>query len=252
MHGHLPDFSEKDLEVLGNILAEPAENLELVEQAVEGFLIKHYDYSEKSEDPILYDALNDQTSAKRGLGEGWLPLQQKMLFLGYGALKMHPTKVAEVLNKFYPNRSVAFTASSVDSKRSGLRTRGLVMRPPQAVPETIEQPKADNTLVVEPLALTEQEKADAKLMAIIEAGLRPKRQKGEPVTIENVRMSDCRWPLGDPASADFEFCGLKSAPGSSYCEAHRAIAHKPPENSKGKAGVRPANSGLNWVFEGKF
>jgi GcrA cell cycle regulator len=37
----------------------------------------------------------------------------------------------------------------------------------------------------------------------------------------------CKWPIGDPATDDFWFCGLPSKPGKPYCEAHVAVAFQP-------------------------
>ncbi len=37
----------------------------------------------------------------------------------------------------------------------------------------------------------------------------------------------CRWPIGDPSSDDFHFCGCPSDPGSPYCEYHARIAYQP-------------------------
>lgn len=37
----------------------------------------------------------------------------------------------------------------------------------------------------------------------------------------------CKWPIGDPATDDFYFCGLQSQPGKPYCEDHVAVAFQP-------------------------
>ncbi|WP_114966592.1 GcrA family cell cycle regulator [Alkalilacustris brevis] len=37
----------------------------------------------------------------------------------------------------------------------------------------------------------------------------------------------CKWPVGDPATDDFWFCGLPSQPGKPYCEAHVSLAFQP-------------------------
>ena len=37
----------------------------------------------------------------------------------------------------------------------------------------------------------------------------------------------CKWPIGDPATDDFWFCGLPSLPGKPYCEAHVGVAFQP-------------------------
>ncbi|KFE36642.1 GcrA family cell cycle regulator [Thioclava atlantica] len=37
----------------------------------------------------------------------------------------------------------------------------------------------------------------------------------------------CKWPIGDPATEDFWFCGLPSQAGKPYCEAHVGVAFQP-------------------------
>lgn len=37
----------------------------------------------------------------------------------------------------------------------------------------------------------------------------------------------CKWPVGDPATANFWFCGLPVQAGKPYCEAHVGVAFQP-------------------------
>jgi GcrA cell cycle regulator len=37
----------------------------------------------------------------------------------------------------------------------------------------------------------------------------------------------CKWPVGDPATDDFWFCGLGTQTGKPYCEAHVGVAFQP-------------------------
>nr|WP_319948239.1 GcrA family cell cycle regulator [uncultured Shimia sp.] len=37
----------------------------------------------------------------------------------------------------------------------------------------------------------------------------------------------CKWPVGDPATDEFWFCGLNVQPGKPYCEAHVGVAFQP-------------------------
>jgi GcrA cell cycle regulator len=46
--------------------------------------------------------------------------------------------------------------------------------------------------------------------------------------LEEMRELACRWPLGDPASGDFAYCGLTPAKGRSYCAGHCRLAYRPP------------------------
>jgi GcrA cell cycle regulator len=58
---------------------------------------------------------------------------------------------------------------------------------------------------------------------------------------EEIRESVCRWPLGDPRSGDFAYCGLKPAEGQSYCAGHCRMAYRPPQarrSAPGRQGFR--------------
>lgn len=48
--------------------------------------------------------------------------------------------------------------------------------------------------------------------------------------------SRCKWPIGDPGSDDFHFCGKKPEIGA-YCLEHAAVAYEPASS---KRGTRPA------------
>ena len=37
----------------------------------------------------------------------------------------------------------------------------------------------------------------------------------------------CKWPIGDPATSEFWFCGHPSEQGKPYCETHVSIAFQP-------------------------
>lgn len=49
----------------------------------------------------------------------------------------------------------------------------------------------------------------------------------ERVTIMELRDSMCRWPMGDPTTPEFRYCGAKSDSGSPYCTYHCKIAYQP-------------------------
>ncbi|GAD58083.1 LOW QUALITY PROTEIN: gcrA cell cycle regulator [Brevundimonas abyssalis TAR-001] len=37
----------------------------------------------------------------------------------------------------------------------------------------------------------------------------------------------CKWPIGDPTSSDFSFCGRRSDEGATYCVEHAKLAYQP-------------------------
>lgn len=52
------------------------------------------------------------------------------------------------------------------------------------------------------------------------------------VTIMELRESMCRWPMGDPTSPDFRFCGGRAITGLPYCTQHAQIAYQPASERK--------------------
>ncbi len=52
------------------------------------------------------------------------------------------------------------------------------------------------------------------------------------VTIMELRDTMCRWPLGDPTSADFRFCGHRSGPVGPYCAEHAQLAFQPTQERR--------------------
>jgi GcrA cell cycle regulator len=52
------------------------------------------------------------------------------------------------------------------------------------------------------------------------------------VSIVDLKESMCRWPLGDPTSAEFRYCGSQ-APGSGpYCAQHGKMAYQPVQDRR--------------------
>ena len=48
------------------------------------------------------------------------------------------------------------------------------------------------------------------------------------VRFEEICEFACRWPLGDPRTGEFAYCGLTPAKGQSYCAGHCRMAYRPP------------------------
>ncbi|MFI4933903.1 MAG: GcrA family cell cycle regulator [Caulobacterales bacterium] len=46
----------------------------------------------------------------------------------------------------------------------------------------------------------------------------------------------CKWPIGDPASDDFSFCGRRASDEGPYCVDHARVAYQPPQARK-KSGA---------------
>jgi len=54
----------------------------------------------------------------------------------------------------------------------------------------------------------------------------------EGVTIMELREFMCRWPLGDPTTPEFRYCGARAVEGLPYCSHHAQIAYQPATERK--------------------
>jgi GcrA cell cycle regulator len=50
---------------------------------------------------------------------------------------------------------------------------------------------------------------------------------GQRRTLLELKEETCRWPIGDPGSADFFFCGGGARDGAPYCAGHCCVAYQP-------------------------
>ncbi len=59
------------------------------------------------------------------------------------------------------------------------------------------------------------------------ASVREVEKRAKRLTLMELTERTCKWPIGDPATEDFWFCGLPSVAGKPYCEAHVGVAFQP-------------------------
>lgn len=69
--------------------------------------------------------------------------------------------------------------------------------------------------------------------------------KNDKVTLMDLKLTSCRWPIGDPKDADFHFCGKPAQTGKPYCPEHCKLAYislreLTLQNAKSKKEKEPA------------
>jgi len=60
----------------------------------------------------------------------------------------------------------------------------------------------------------------------------------EVISLDKLRPGMCAWPIGDPGTAGFHFCGEKSIEGKPYCLKHCEMAYV--RNIKDEKNKKPA------------
>lgn len=56
----------------------------------------------------------------------------------------------------------------------------------------------------------------------------PEVEERQKITLLQLTERMCKWPIGHPGEADFQFCGEDSNPGQPYCQHHASLAYQSP------------------------
>jgi len=64
------------------------------------------------------------------------------------------------------------------------------------------------------------------------ASVREVEKTAKKLHLMELTERTCKWPIGDPATDEFWFCGLPSVAGKPYCEAHVSVAFQPMQSRR--------------------
>ena len=126
--------------------------------------------------------------------------------------------------------------------RLGLSGRATPSRTPRPKPRRTREPSHPSKISSFRTAGATALKVDTEIDShpIIEAEPAPLREVSTPSSGERcniLQLSDktCRWPIGDPGSEDFCFCGATPKAGQPYCDHHVQIAYQPAHDRRRRA-----------------
>ena len=102
-------------------------------------------------------------------------------------------------------------AAAVDAERLRLK---IAVKPPASV--------ADGA---EPASAQSEARSSAGMAALAQRDV--VIPFSTRVTIMDLRETMCRWPIGDPTSSEFRFCGCRTSPNIPYCPTHASVAFQP-------------------------
>lgn len=124
-----------------------------------------------------------------------------------GRAKVSTSSVARPVRKAVPVHRVGVSAGS-----------GAIVRPAMrgnAALKVMAQPQD------EPYAMVQELDEDVVI---------PMSQR---VTIMELREGMCKWPMGDPSSTEFRYCGAQGdGSGGPYCAYHARAAYQPPADRR--------------------
>jgi len=121
----------------------------------------------------------------------------------------------------------------------------------EAVPDPAPRPEPVAEVEVAATETSEEATVSLRVRTIVPAGQplppQPSANEIDPEALAKVREIEkqakrltlmeltertCKWPVGDPATEDFWFCGLPVQTGKPYCEAHVGVAFQPMSNRR--------------------
>ncbi len=75
----------------------------------------------------------------------------------------------------------------------------------------------------------------------------PQPEERGVATVLTLGAHMCKWPIGDPATDDFTFCGRRSADDGPYCVEHARVAYQPQQSKKKSSAGELARSLRRYV-----
>lgn len=116
-----------------------------------------------------------------------------------------------------PRASVATTSAAQPTPAPAAATPAPVVAQPvaAAIAPTIPAASDDKTTRKEKAAPVVRTSAKPKTLLRSISDPEPKKRRGP----------SCCWPIGDPGTPGFHFCGATPIPGKPYCEEHAQIAY---------------------------
>lgn len=120
--------------------------------------------------------------------------------------------------------------------RLGLAGRATPSRPAKrpARPQTRPRIAASSA----PGAVRPRVSASPPILTIVPPLEPLRRDDGTVTTVLTLNDQVCKWPIGDPGSADFAFCGRARCVGA-YCTEHAQLAYQPQQAKKKRAYGEP-------------
>lgn len=110
--------------------------------------------------------------------------------------------------------------------RLGLSGRATTNRAPRARPSTprAAAPRPQQPSTPRPVEVKEEPampEPDPQPLVPVEV------TPGQLATVLTLTEHTCKWPIGDPGTDGFHFCGHKADPSMPYCATHAKLAYQP-------------------------
>jgi GcrA cell cycle regulator len=136
-----------------------------------------------------------------------------------GTSKAAPAKEADAKPADKPKKEEAKATPAQPEQPAAVSEPDPAPRPANVTPLRKPIVPAGQPLPPQPSANEISPEALAKVQEVEKTAKR--------ISLMELTERTCKWPIGDPATDDFYFCGLPVQQGKPYCEAHVGVAFQP-------------------------
>ena len=114
------------------------------------------------------------------------------------------------------------------NKEEKKKGRPHKLKDPGDFPETLDVKEKSTTSSAKEMRLDENKtKLASDLSEETLQNILKVEMKSKKISLMELTERTCKWPIGDPATDTFWFCGHESEPGKPYCKTHISIAFQP-------------------------
>jgi GcrA cell cycle regulator len=102
----------------------------------------------------------------------------------------------------------------------------------EEAPDTVVQMPARRPVVVSAGQPLPPQPSHNEISPEAMATVREVEKTARKLSLMELTERTCKWPIGDPATEAFWFCGLPVQTGKPYCDAHVAVAFQPMQSRR--------------------
>jgi GcrA cell cycle regulator len=123
--------------------------------------------------------------------------------------------------------------------RLGLSGRAAPSQPSRPLYKPARPPRSVNAAQPIPSNMIRRPEAPTQRQSlpVVSAPSVPFVEGPGTATVLTLGSRMCKWPIGDPTSDDFSFCGRRANDGIPYCTEHARVAYQPSQKKKRETGA---------------
>ena len=125
-----------------------------------------------------------------------------------------------------PAKAALKEKTAPDQEKASIKVKIEVEKKPDLVPALAKPIPRPKLIIKAGQPLPPQPSAN-EISPEALATVREVEKKAKKLSVMELTERTCKWPVGDPATEDFWFCGLTAQAGKPYCEAHVSVAFQP-------------------------